>query len=126
MSERKIGSCYVDSGQIMMVDPCYVLHDNNKDVMRGEVLNEETGCLEEAPELKSSYDNLLEVRGYVPEDEKKQNGWHEFDGGVVFDTLYGDGEYDVTADVDSSSGRCRSVTIHFDQPELEDDEEDDY
>ena len=31
MAETLIGHCPVDSGQIMLIDPCYVLADNNTD-----------------------------------------------------------------------------------------------
>lgn len=100
----KIGYCSVDSGQIMIVDPCYV-------VGRGADNSEE------------DYDRICEVT--LDNQSEVKCAGPIFEGhAIASGTLYGDGRYPVWAEVDSN-GRVRSLTIDFD-PESYEDEEDDY
>ena len=120
---QQIGECAVDSGQIMIIDPCYVLPDEEREME--EVLNEDTGCMEEVPKRHTvNYNQLLKIRGYVPENtsEMKKN-FHEYQSGIVCDTLYGDGSYPVYATYEGS--RIRTLTIDFGSDD-EEEEADDY
>lgn len=101
---KLVGYCGVDSGQIMLVDPCYVLKDDftpNSEPTGGE------------------YDEACRIT------LEKGAGQHSL--GVVTSTMYGDGEYPVYADM--VGNRCRSITIIFDShdhPTDEDDYEDEW
>lgn len=83
-----IGHCAVDSGQVMIVDPCYVI----KDYKSGQAENEYTEVC----------DMTLSEAGHG-----------EVLGGFVTRTLYGDGRYPVYAEMDSH-GRIVKMTIDFD------------
>lgn len=102
MTGTKIGEVLVDSGQVMLIDPCYVLHD---DFNLG---GEPTGGL---------YDKACRLTTGA-------SLYGEFEGGVVSSTYAGDGAYPVYADLDSD-GRVKSITIVFeDDSWYEEDDED--
>ena len=86
-----IGHCGVDSGQIMLIDPCYVFKDHfdGGDTPTG-------GPYDEACRV-----TLAEGAGQI------QNGL-----AVVTSTYIGDGNYPVYADMEGK--RVKSVTIVFD------------
>jgi len=95
--EKIIGYCGVDSGQILLIDPCYVWKDDFA------VGSEPTG---------GNYDAACRIT-------LSDTGAGEVDGGVVTRTAYGDGAYPVTAEY-GSDGRVLRVTIDFDpEPEEE-------
>ena len=96
--EKLIGYCGVDSGQILLIDPCYVWDDNFTGI------GEPTG---------GNYDAACRITL-----SDQQAG--EVAGGVVTSTAYGDGSYPVTATY--SGNRIVSITIDFDPQEDEDDE----
>tara|TARA_B100001094_G_scaffold330463_1_gene395731 strand:- start:3329 stop:3667 length:339 start_codon:yes stop_codon:yes gene_type:complete len=92
-----IGHCGVDSGQIMLVDPCYVLKDDftpNTDPTGG------------------AYDEACRITLGIGA------GQHSL--GVVTSTMWGDGNYPVYADMEGN--RVRSVTIVFDDAGLDEDD----
>jgi hypothetical protein len=95
--EKIIGYCGVDSGQILLIDPCYVWSDDFSPN------GEPTG---------GSYDAACRIT-------LGDNGAGEVAGGVVTRTAFGDGSYPVTAEF-GSDGRVLRVTIDFDpEPEEE-------
>jgi hypothetical protein len=98
--EKVIGYCGVDSGQILLIDPCYVWPD---DFM---VYGDATG---------GNYDAACRIT-------LGDNGAGEIAGGVVTSTAYGDGSYPVTATYRGK--RIVSITIDFDPQEDEDEDED--
>lgn len=114
MFGTRIGEVYVDSGQIMLIDPCYVLDD---DYNPG---GDPTG---------GPYDQVCRLT-------TGSLRYGQFNGGVATATYAGDGCYPVYADLDSD-GQVMSVTIVFhdpnedaedlwdDEEEEEDDEEED-
>lgn len=98
----KIGHCSVDSGQIMIVDPCYVIGESHSE---------------------SDYDKICEVT-LNNEGPVRYAGPVMGGHAIASGTLYGDGRYPVWAEVDSN-GCVRSLTIDFDPGVEEDEEEDD-
>jgi len=89
--EKLIGYCGVDSGQILLIDPCYVWDD------RFDPDGAPSG---------GDYDTACRITL-----SDAQAG--EVAGGVVTSTAYGDGAYPVTAEY-GSDGRILRVTIDFD------------
>lgn len=82
----KIGECLVDSGQIMLIDPCYVLPDR--------------------PE-EQGYDYRLLLKGW----EDNKNKYFSTEGGVVVESGYGDGTYPVYVKMEGR--RVSAVMIDF-------------
>lgn len=97
--EKLIGYCGVDSGQILLIDPCYVWSDNF------DPDGEPTG---------GNYDAACRIT-------LSDSGAGEVAGGVVTGTYDGDGVYPVTAEMDSS-GRILRVTIDFNPENYKDEE----
>jgi len=94
-----LGHCGVDSGQILLIDPCYVWDDNF------DYLKEPTG---------KPYDTACRIT--------LDKHYGEVEGGVVTSTLWGDGRYPVYGHV--IDGRVDSVTIYFDiDPNVPDDDD---
>lgn len=121
MSRVLIGHCGVDSGQIMLVDPCYVTDNRFEDTPMGELMNRMDKAKAVAPEGRYvnrrnpknhefSYGGACEATvGY---------GHGQLDGGmaVVTATAHGDGSYPVYAEL-GRDGNVISVTIEFDLPD---------
>ena len=84
-----IGHCGVDSGQILLIDPCYVYKD---DFTGGDT---PTG---------GDYDECCRIT--------LSEGAGQTDLGVVTSSGYGDGVYPVYAQKDGN-GRVKQVTIVF-------------
>ena len=101
---EKIGECGVDSGTIMIIDPCYVLRD------------------EEYDKQQPSYQQFLAQADTVRQDGSSF-GYLSFNLGVIAETLYGDGTYNVFARLNSNGQVCQML-IDFEQ--VLDDEEEDY
>jgi hypothetical protein len=103
----KVGTCGVDAGCIMLVDPCYVL-PNEDDQKAGKV----RACYEEF--LKQAENGFYD-KGFMP-----------FKDGVIVSSGYGDGEYNVYVKfgLDGwSKGRVAEVKVVF-FGEQEEEEED--
>lgn len=63
MSWKYIGRCAVDSGQMMLVDPCYVLRDNKES--KDGVTYEELLAEWEKVDWKGDYIDLPNKLGFV-------------------------------------------------------------
>ena len=101
-----IGLTPVDSGQIMLVDPCYALESPEEKIKSYKEFVDDN-------EAKGLYDN--NKNGFAVDLEK---GRPDFDHGVVVTGFGGDGVYPVFAEIiddkDSEDyGLTKSVTIHF-------------
>lgn len=96
MYTKTIGYCGVDSGQLFIIDPCYVKHieqgngewnmewfENDEGYRTYKTLNDPT--LENE---KNFYSKVCEANG------KSENG-AEVEMGVAFATTHGDGNYAV-------------------------------
>ena len=101
MMETKLaGYCGVDSGQIMVIDPCYAFNDEYFGVG-----GKPTG---------GNYDaicrvSLADTFGEFP---LPANGYSQGIG-VVTSSGYGDGNYPVFVDI-NDDGRVVELRIHFD------------
>ncbi len=83
---KRVGTINVDSGQMMLVDPCYVMGDSRYPEDKG-----------------ADYSDLLAAYG----NDHNVNTI-EFSNGIVSSTGYGDGSYDVfikTSD-EGAFGKC--------------------
>ena len=112
VKEEIIGYFGVDSGTVMIIDPCYVLKDESEP---GVDFDHSTEYLRTVmPTCEAPYYGGVVLDNYpdVP------------DMGVVCRTLYGDGEYPVIAEF-NSEGRIVRLTIDFD-PDIEEEEDDEY
>lgn len=114
-----IGYCCVDSGTIMITDPCYLhsfkMRENNEEEFRKEF--DEIDHEKDEEEESFEYSHLGACRATL---RKQQTGQLENSLGVVTSTMYGDGEYPVFARKDKF-GQIMEVKIVFDDIEEEDD-----
>ena len=101
MRTELAGHCGVDSGQIMVIDPCYAFKD-------------------EFDDMDSNYRNVCEISlgddGYG-EFPLPRNGYTGSIG-VVTTSGYGDGEYPVYVDI-GDDDRIVALHIYFDGLELD-------
>jgi hypothetical protein len=98
----KIGSFGVDSGTVMVVDPCYVLDGEGKYPLSFGHNWEEFVVM-----------NLMDESGKVPYSPHTKQLHGEM--GVVSSTGYGDGVYPVYARI--AEGRVMEIRILFDGSE---------
>jgi hypothetical protein len=94
MKKKCIGSVYVDSGQLMITDPCYLKRWKNDKFV---------DC-NEAP-YSYSYNGACNATMSPDKAGSLQNGF-----GVAFSSGYGDGEYPVFATY-NKEGRIVKVEI---------------
>ena len=139
MTWTKVGQCGVDSGQIIIIDPCYI-----KDYP--EFKNDDGWdryCKMLYPKDKNGngvdngFDQIVQVESGIPKqlnkkpDGYEQLGWMKgnWGEGVISATGNGDGTYPVLADIDSD-GTIMALKINFmdddqDYDEEEEEDEDD-
>lgn len=105
---HRIGEVWVDSGQVMLVDPCY-LHDwGNTDYA-------------ETDQATFDYPGACAVTcGHAQGQEGEQAGQMEH-GAVVTSSGWGDGSYPVYVTV--RQGRVVSLTIDFENCDEDEDED---
>jgi hypothetical protein len=98
MRRKLIGHAAVDSGQMMLVDPCYVLNDDS------------------STRDRIKYDDACEIT--CGPDMAGEIGALSKDGALacVTSTGWGDGLYPVYVDYDDSEGRVSAMHIHFFDP----------
>lgn len=113
---KLIGHVSVDSGTIMIIDPCYVLPDDRGDGDDG--LNYPTECHPDSPFNDSPSSVYLRAVGHTAENGDRYGAWHL---GMITGTYYGDGSYPVYAEIEGS--RVRRITIDFDPGSDEDDDD---
>jgi len=83
MGWELVGQCGVDSGSIMLIDPCYVLSDKD-------------------------YDELTKIR-----EKSGWNPPVEFKMGIVTPTYMGDGNYHTYIQKEKEGGRVQRILIDF-------------
>jgi len=99
-----IGQVAVDSGQIMIIDPCYINADFVKEFDPATKGNEQS-------DYEMNYDGCCNA-------SLSSKGYGQLEGlAIACGTLYGDGVYPVYAEMDSRN-RVKTLTIDFD-PEPE-------
>jgi len=94
-----LGECGVDSGLLMLIDPCYVKH------IEGLCNDEKWG----------GFCDILHAKGNDTHDGV------ELQSGVVFSTGYGDGGYQLYGYQDSE-GRIMKIEMDFSFEDEEDEE----
>ena len=110
MNKRKLlGHCGVDSGQIIIVDPCYLSEWEDgeafPDISKGQESNDYAACCEITTRNKDQGGEVL-VSGIAGK-------------GVVACSGYGDGNYPVYAEYENTGSesepdiRIKSLTIEF-------------
>ena len=127
----KVGTCPVDSGQVMLVDPCYVLRDD-----RVESLISKEPREVDPPESKIGYDEMLKEWKYDTPSEcvthiplkREKEGWPM---GVVTSSGYGDGEYPVYLCINGEKRVVAALVVfdasstNLDALDLDEEEEED-
>lgn len=109
MSERRVGDVAVDSGHILIVDPCYALRDSRE--FKGE------------PIKPNGYD-YNEWLEHPESDELICQPWGD-SVGLITSAGYGDGRYPVYATFEN--GVVTSITVYFDgDPNVPDEFDDEY
>jgi hypothetical protein len=94
---KLIGHVAVDSGTIMVVDPCYVLSHNGSTI-------------------KETYNDMLDA--FYPEGQNDEDApsfvepWSE-GGGICVSTLFGDGLYPVYAEYKHGGKHPSGIFIDF-------------
>lgn len=101
MKDEIIGYCSVDSGQILLTDPCYLGRWKDNDYI-------ENGNVGEYSYTGACLATLSKKGGGELKHEKGHSG-----AGVVVETYSGDGRYPVTVKR-GETGRIIEATIHFD------------
>lgn len=101
---KKIGSVGVDSGQVIITDPCY---------LKGFENNEFTANDEEVKKMQESGNFPYSYEGACARTLSEQQGGEIGLGeqGVVSSSGFGDGEYPVYAEY--SEGRVKALRIVF-------------
>lgn len=92
--KKYVGEVWVDSGQVMIVDPCYLKSWEDTDAFP-----------DEKPEGTFNYSGACEV---TLSEERMGQIDH---GAVVSSTAYGDGVYPVYANIEDDV--IKSLTIEF-------------
>ena len=100
METKLAGHCGVDSGQIMVIDPCYAFNDNYDG--------------SDSDATGGNYDAIcrVSIADTFGEFPLPANGYHQGIG-VVTSSGYGDGKYPVFVDV-NEDGRVVELRIAFD------------
>ena len=115
---KRVGTIGVDSGQMMLVDPCYALVDDAevKSLRGGNGIESQIKISEQV----KTYEKLLEVYG-----DDYNVDTIEYADGIICSTGYGDGSYDVfikTIEDGTWGHRVAEMKIVF----IEDHKEEDY
>jgi len=107
--KKLIGYCGVDSGSILIADPCYVLPDK-------EIYNYPEKLKEYSKEHADYSGIFTQLHGEKDPEWKNQAGEvllaHVAGTGVLSHTHSGDGNYPVYAELDDN-GKVKSLTIEF-------------
>lgn len=90
-TQIRVGNFLVDSGQVMVIDPCYVFEDD---------------YAPHKPPTGGDYDAACRIT-------LSKKGYGSIKGGFVTSTLHGDGNYPIYAEVDHR-GRIIRMVIDFD------------
>jgi hypothetical protein len=110
MSEwEQIGTFGVDSGQVLITDPCYVkdfIGDDKEDF--DEAKQKE---MQESGKFAYSYNGACARTLDISKDRRGAGSIGQGCDGVVANTGFGDGEYPVYAKFEE--GRCKEIKIVF-------------
>ena len=104
MARLKVGHCSVDSGQLMITDPCYVKTFKSNDA-----------------EFKAELIGNYSYAGCASTSCQKGQSWGELDKGVgcVVGGFGGDGSFPVYVELDDD-GIVVRIVVEFDTPNKDD------
>ena len=132
VSKEVIGYISVDSGTVMIIDPCYVLPDNRSnwdETVRGANPNPSAWSDITDPDETSVYLNATNIHTkknhYNEMTDDGRSLWvchQEWGGGVVASTLSGDGGYPVIAEK-NGQGRIVRLIVEFGSCDLLEEDE---
>lgn len=141
--EEEVGFVGVDSGQIVICDPCYIDSQwkTEEVVFKPTIITFPDGTKEEVERLSKRWFELvkrvntgeLKIEGETEVEQPKNNfsypacakltlgkGYGQLNYelghagvGVVTSSGYGDGAYPVIATIDKNSGRIKSIRVEF-------------
>ena len=107
MTWEKVGKCGVDSGQLIIIDPCYIsdypeFHNDKGWDRYCKMLSPESN---DGKPVDNGFDQILQVESGIPKqlnknpDGYEQLGWMKgnWGEGVISSTGMGDGTYPVYA-----------------------------
>jgi len=110
-----VGHCPVDSGQLMITDPCYLDSHWEKEEFDGESSDyfnySYLGCCNQT--LKGDGGEIFGLNREGNFGLNKEGKLSDISLGVVSRTGWGDGHYPVYAKVDEETGRVRELKIIF-------------
>jgi len=110
-----VGHCPVDSGQLMITDPCYLDSHWEKEEFDGESSDyfnySYLGCCNQT--LKGDGGEIFGLNREGNFGLNKEGKLSDISLGVVSRTGWGDGYYPVYAKVDEETGRVRELKIIF-------------
>ena len=115
MIKKLIGHCGVDSGMIMIIDPCY-LHDIHryKKLLPGMIKRNEADPDKQFYEnskrfhkAKQEAINITEDWKLLCKDQDKNSEPKEYANGVLSHTKNGDGSFPVYAYFDKDNNVCK-------------------
>lgn len=101
--EEEIGVVGVDSGQIVICDPCYIDSEWEQEEYTGNG----------TPKHNFSYNACCEKTAGDKETGQLNFKLGHAGVGVVTRSGYGDGVYPVIATIDKTSGRVKSIRVEF-------------
>jgi len=115
-----VGDCSVDSGQLIIIDPCYLdeWRDGEFNLTKYEELSEKGEKFDNWPPADNSYDEACRVTL-----ENRAGPVHN-GLAVVTSTGFGDGTYPVMARIEG--GRVMEISIKFDEKDEEVEDEDEW
>ncbi len=122
MKREYVGSIGVDSGSVMIVDPCYFndpMRWNPKLISEMAIQNEKEGNIRMASNSrriakeKTELQNIVQNWNNFCADSAKANfEAREYAGGIISPTRNGDGEYSVYVTKDKD-GNVKKMEIEF-------------
>ena len=113
MNKKLIGHCGVDSGMIMIIDPCY-LHDVHRYVklLPDMIKKNKDERAQSFYKRKQEAINITENWKNVCKDQEKNSEPKEYASGVLSHTRGGDGSFPVYAYFDKEN-RVKKLEIVF-------------
>jgi hypothetical protein len=93
---KTIGSVGVDSGQLFLIDPCYIKYtEHGNGEWNVDRVENENGEIDWVSKNDPTLDNKQNFYTKICDANRSNKGYANVELGTVFGTAYGDGEYAV-------------------------------